>query len=475
MLGPAKPDPLGPKIDRRAGIRRGLSIGANRHAASLVGPAHDRGERARHFGLDGVDLAKEDLAGAAINGHNVTFRQLVLTDIDLPGRLVEAQFAGTGDTSTSHAARDNGRVAGHAAACGQDAGGGVHAVNVLGAGLEPHQNDALAGCGQLLGAIGAQHDLSRGRARRGRKPMRDHRLLGIGVQRRVKKLVERDRIDPQKRLVARDQPFLGHFHGHAKRCRAGPLAVAGLQHIELVLLNGELDVLHVAVMGLELRAHRVELGEHLGHRLFHRRLALAGGLARRPGQRQRGADAGNDILALGVDQILAIEAVLTSRGIAGEGDTGGAILAHIAEHHRLDVHRRAPGGGDVVQTAIGCGTGVHPAVEDSADGAPQLVVRVLRKLFATLVTDDLLVGANKGLEIVAGQAGIVEHPATQLLLFQRILKQAVIDLHHHIRIHLDEAAVAVIGETLVVRARGEARHGHIVQAEIENRVHHAGH
>ena len=179
--------------------------------------------------------------------------------------------------------------------------------------------------------------------------------------------------------------------------------------------------------------------------------------------------------ASGVDQILAIEAVLASRGIAGEGDTGGAILAHIAEHHRLDVHRGAPGGGDVVQTAIGCGTGVHPAVEDSANGAPQLVVRVLRKLFAALVTDDLLVGANKGLEIVAGQAGIFEHPATQLLLFQRILKQAVIDLHHHIRIHLDEAAVAVIGETLVVRARGEARHGHIVQAEIENRVHHAGH
>ena len=65
-------------------------------------------------------------------------------------------------------------------------------------------------------------------------------------------------------------------------------------------------------MGLELLAHRVELGEHLGHRLFHRRLALAGGLAGRSGQRQRGADAGNDILTLGVDQILAIETVLAS-------------------------------------------------------------------------------------------------------------------------------------------------------------------
>ncbi len=54
------------------------------------------------------------------------------------------------------------------------------------------------------------------------------------------------------------------------------LPLRGLQHIELALLHGELDVLHVAVMPLELVPDLVELLEDLGHHLFHRR-------QRRPG------------------------------------------------------------------------------------------------------------------------------------------------------------------------------------------------
>ena len=42
---------------------------------------------------------------------------------------------------------------------------------------------------------------------------------------------------------------------------------------------------------------------------------------------------GDHVLALGVDQVLAVELVLAGRGIAGEGDAGGRILAHVAEHH----------------------------------------------------------------------------------------------------------------------------------------------
>ncbi len=67
------------------------------------------------------------------------------------------------------------------------------------------------------------------------------------------------------------------------------------------------------------------------------------------------------------------------RGVAGEADAGGAVLAHVAEDHGLDVHRGAPFGGDVVQAAVGDGAGVHPASEHGADGAPELFLGRLGK------------------------------------------------------------------------------------------------
>ena len=50
----------------------------------------------------------------------------------------------------------------------------------------------------------------------------------------------------------RDELLLGHLHGDAHRGQAGALAGAGLQHVEPAALDGELDVLHVAVVALQL-------------------------------------------------------------------------------------------------------------------------------------------------------------------------------------------------------------------------------
>ena len=58
--------------------------------------------------------------------------------------IVDAQRAGAGDAGLAHAARDHGGMRGHAAARGQDALGGVHAVDVLGRGLDAHQDDLAA-------------------------------------------------------------------------------------------------------------------------------------------------------------------------------------------------------------------------------------------------------------------------------------------------------------------------------------------
>jgi len=68
--------------------------------------------------------------------------------------IVDADFARARDARPAHAARDDRRMAGHAAARGQDALGGVHAVNVFRAGLDPAEDHFLAGL-RMLSALSA--------------------------------------------------------------------------------------------------------------------------------------------------------------------------------------------------------------------------------------------------------------------------------------------------------------------------------
>ena len=246
----------------------------------------------------------------------------------------------------------------------------MHAVNVLGAGLDPHQDDVIAAMGPAFGRIGIERDLARGRARRCRQALGHDIALRCGIERGMKQLVERHRIDPRDRLVALDQAFAFHLDRDLERGLGGALAGAGLQHPELAAFHGEFDVLHVAIVLLEQVEHAGELAIGFGHGLFHRGGLGAGGFARGLRQIARGADTGDDILALRVDQVFAVIGALAGRGIAGEGDAGRAGIAHIAEHHRLHVHRGAHVVRDVVQPAIGARALGFPTVEHGADRTP---------------------------------------------------------------------------------------------------------
>ena len=73
----------------------------------------------------------------------------------------------------------------------------------------------------------------------------------LRIDGRMQQLVERSGIDARDRLLLRDQPFLGHLDRDAQRGLGGALAGARLQHPELAALDGELEVLHVAVVLLQ--------------------------------------------------------------------------------------------------------------------------------------------------------------------------------------------------------------------------------
>ena len=114
-------------------------------------------------------------------------------------------------------------------------------------------------------------------------------------------LAERLRIDEQHGVLRRDE-LLGHEIGGDDDGRvAGALAAARLQHEEPLVLNRELEVLDVLVVLLEPRRDLAQLLVGLRHHL----LELADRL-RRP-------DAGHHVLALRVDEELAVELLLARR------------------------------------------------------------------------------------------------------------------------------------------------------------------
>ena len=154
-----------------------------------------------------------------------------------------------------------------------------------------------------------------------------------------------------------DQLLLLHVDRELERRHRGALAVARLQHVDDAVLDGELEVLHVLEVLLERLADPLELVIRLGHLLLELRYRL-----RRP-------NTGDDVLALRVDQELAVELLRAVRRIARERHAGPGVLSRVPVHHRLHVDRGPPFGRDVVFAAIHDGAVVHPGAEDGADGA----------------------------------------------------------------------------------------------------------
>ena len=99
----------------------------------------------------------------------------------------------------------------------------------------------------------------------------------------------------EHRVFFGDELLVGHVHGHVERRGRCALAGPRLQHVKRAVLDGELHVLHVAVVFLKFFSNFFELPVDLGHQLLHF------------GQVHRRADARDHVLALGVDQIVAIE------------------------------------------------------------------------------------------------------------------------------------------------------------------------
>ncbi len=204
VLGAAQADALGPELAGDRGVVGGVGIGADLEPAVLVDPFHEQAEVSGELGLDRGNGALHDLAGGAVEGNDVALLDHFAVLVGkLLGLVVDLDVAAARDAALAHAAGDDGCVGGHAAAGGEDALGGVHAVDVLGAGLDPHQDDLKAQLGRLFGLVGGEDDLAAGGAGGGGKTLGDDILLRLGVEGGMQELVELLRGRPAAHLPCR--------------------------------------------------------------------------------------------------------------------------------------------------------------------------------------------------------------------------------------------------------------------------------
>ena len=122
-----------------------------------------------------------------------------------------------------------------------------HAVDVVRHGLAAHEDDGLALFRPLDRIVGREDRVTRRGARRGRQPLGgDGKLLPLlRIESGREQLRQRLRIDEEDRLLRRDQPFLHEIGGDDDGGVAGALAAARLQHEQTIVLDRELEVLHV--------------------------------------------------------------------------------------------------------------------------------------------------------------------------------------------------------------------------------------
>ena len=200
------------------------------------------------------------------------------------------------------------------------------------------------------------------------------------------------------------------------------------------------------------------------------------------------SDAGDDVLALGIHQKVAIELLGAVGRVARKGDAGRRGLALVAKGHGLDVDGGAELVGNAVLLAVDAGALVHPAAKDGLDGKAQLELRIVREDGLTVgdlelgiqgrldvIGENTLERLDKLLQALGRKLGIDANAGDQAGLGQGILEQVGIDTHDDVGEHLDKAAVAIPGKARVLRLGDKALDGIVVEAQVENRVHHAGH
>jgi len=130
---------------------------------------------------------------------------------------------------------------------------------------------------------------------------------------------------------------------------------------------------------------------------------------------------------------------------------------------------------DFLFFAVVVGPLAEPRLEDGLDRQVELVERIAREIAPGLGLDDRLERLADVLEGRRVEVGVLLRVVDRLGVVEGRVELLGIDAHHDPAEHLDESAIGVPTETLVAGQGDQPVQGALVEAEVEDGVHHPGH
>ena len=109
-----------------------------------------------------------------------------------------------------------------------------------------------------------------------------------------------------------------------------------------------------------------------------------------------------------------------------------------------------------MEAAVGNRPVIHQRTKHGANCAPKLFLGILRERFSPFVLNHSQVLLGNSLPVFGSHIRVEDVAFIFLGVFKNVFKKMMIDAQYHVTIHLDEAPVAVIGETRVIGPFGQA-------------------
>ncbi len=322
MLDTEQADTFRTELESLLCILRSIGVGTDTEPAVFVHDRHESDEIRILGSVHCSELAGVNHALAAVKAQEVALVELLGAVAEAQSLLceIDLQRLAAYDTALAPSACHESSVGSHTSALGKNTCGSSHTFNILRRSLFAHENrvDTVLACSH--GGLGGEDDLTYRSTRRCRKACGQFPcvLFGLRVENWVQDFVKLLRSDSHHCGLLVDHTLVEHIDGHLQCGQTCTLADTALEHPELALLDGELDVLHIAEVLLQMSADIVEFCIYLRHSCFQRCEMAVVIILRSLVERVRCTDTGNYVLALGIDEPLAIELVVTCGRVSGE-------------------------------------------------------------------------------------------------------------------------------------------------------------
>ena len=471
-----------------------ISIGTNLHLCIFVAEVHKSLEVTTQLSSLCSNLASINLTCCTIQRDVVTLLICNTFDFDSLALVVNIDSTGTRYAALTHTTSNNGSVRCHTATSCQDTFSTCHTSKVFWRCLDTNHDNLVAVSSPLLCIISMEHNLSASSTRRCWQTLCDNLCLwqSILIEYWVQQFVELLWLATHNSSLLINEAFLNEVHSNLHHCSTCTLTVTCLEEPKLTLLNGELHILHIVIVLLQLVLKSIQLLIQLWHSLFHRRILSNALLLRDTCTLSPTlwtnlcnllwcADTSNNVLTLCIDKVLTIEEVFTITSITREANTCSRCVAHVTEYHCHNRNGCTPLVRNSFHLTIQDSTLVHPRTEHSADSTPQLCDWVLWEIRTCLCLDSTLEESNKLLQRLYAKVLIECYALLFLNLFDNLLEWVdilfVYWLHteNDVTVHLYETTIWVINEVRVICLLAHSLCNNVVKTEVEDSIHHTRH